>query len=216
MAGEQEPRGPRRTQRRAGAGGVPAAEQLLPTADVMFKLWPGRLFRAEHGLVLLLGQAVQRPDVLRGKGLLWGQRPRNAVREHANHRIRDFLRHVQLVQADDHGQPLLMGQFLQDGQQLDLALDVQKGGGLVQQQHFRLLADGAGQQNTLTGCAPKNVQCRQHSKVQRQNAAELPKIRSPQTRRHPARSGQRCPKGSGEFRRLHGKKSTYTHRTAPP
>ena len=75
MAGEQEPRGPRCTQRRAGAGGVSAAEQFLPTADVMFKLWPGRLFRAEHGLVLLFGQAVQRPDVLRGKGLLWGQHP---------------------------------------------------------------------------------------------------------------------------------------------
>ena len=43
-----------------------------------------------------------------------------------------------------------MGQLLQDGQQLDLALDVQKGGGLVQQQHFGLLADGTGQQNTLT------------------------------------------------------------------
>ena len=149
MAGEQEPRGPRRTQRRAGAGGVPAAEQLLPTANVMFKLWPGRLFRAEHGLVLLLGQAVQRPDVLRGKGLLWGQHPRNAVRKHADHRVRDLLRHVQLVQADDHGQPLLMGQFLQDGQQLDLALDIQKRGRLVQQQNSGLLADGTGQQNAL-------------------------------------------------------------------
>ena len=127
----------------------PAAEQLLPTADVMFKLWPGRLFRAEHGLVLLLGQAVQRPDVLRGKGLLWGQHPRNAVREHADHRIRDLLRHVQLVQADDHGQPLLMGQFLQDGQKLDLSLDIQKRGRLVQQQNSGLLADGTGQQNAL-------------------------------------------------------------------
>ena len=116
MAGEQEPRGPRRTQRRAGAGGVPAAEQLLPTADVMFKLWPGRLFRAEHGLVLLLGQAVQRPDVLRGKGLLWGQHPRNAVREHADHRIRDLLRHVQLVQGHDDRKLLLMCQLLQNGQ----------------------------------------------------------------------------------------------------
>ena len=42
-----------------------------------------------------------------------------------------------------------MGQLLQDGQQLDLALDIQKRGRLVQQQNSGLLADGAGQQNAL-------------------------------------------------------------------
>ena len=53
------------------------------------------------------------------------------------------------MQTDDDGKVLLVGQLLQDGQQLDLALDVQKRGGLVQQEDLRLLADGAGQQDAL-------------------------------------------------------------------
>ena len=89
-------------------------------------------------------------DVLRLKRLFRGQHAGNMVREHAHHCVRDLLCHVQLMQAYDDRKALFMGQLLQDGQQLDLALDVQKGGGLVQQQHFRLLADGTGQQNTLT------------------------------------------------------------------
>ena len=43
MAGEQQSCRARRTQGRTGAGGVTAAQQLLPAADVMLKLRPSRV-----------------------------------------------------------------------------------------------------------------------------------------------------------------------------
>ena len=79
----------------------------------------------------------------------WGVRTPETLRGDADHGVRDLLRHVQLVQADEDGKVLRVGQRLQDAQQLDLALDVQKRRRLVQQDDFRLLADGAGQQDAL-------------------------------------------------------------------
>ena len=43
------------------------------------------------------------------------------MRRNADHRVRDLLRHVQLVQGDNDRKLLLMRQLLQDGQQLYLA-----------------------------------------------------------------------------------------------
>ena len=53
------------------------------------------------------------------------------------------------MQADQHRQLLFVRQLLQDGQQLDLAFHVQKRRWLVQQDHFRLLADRPRQQDPL-------------------------------------------------------------------
>ena len=150
MAGEQQPGRARCPQRRTGAGGIAAAQQLLSAADVVLERGLLRFCLPEQGRVLRFAQRVEGTDVVRGKGGIRGQHAGNMVREHAHHCVRDLLCHVQLMQAHDDRKALFMGQLLQDGQQLDLALDVQKGGGLVQQQHFRLLADGTGQQNTLT------------------------------------------------------------------
>ena len=109
-----------------------------------------RRFRgAEQRFVLLPAQAVEGLDVLRRKSLLGRQNAGDALGGDADHGVRDLLRHVQLVQADEDGKVLRVGQRLQDAQQLDLALDVQKRRRLVQQDDFRLLADGAGQQDAL-------------------------------------------------------------------
>ena len=53
------------------------------------------------------------------------------------------------MQGHDDCKLLLMRQFLQNGQQFDLALYVQKGCRLVQQKHLRLLTDCPRQQNAL-------------------------------------------------------------------
>ena len=68
-AGQQQPCRPRRTQRRAGAGGVAAPQQLLPAADVMFKFWLGIVFSVQ-GRILLRCQIKQAADVILGKGSL--------------------------------------------------------------------------------------------------------------------------------------------------
>ena len=107
----------------------------------MLKLRLFRLWRVKNSAVLFLGQAVERSDIFPGKGLCRGHGRRDAVRRNADHHVRDLLRHVQLVQGHDDRKLLLMRQFLQNGQQFDLALDIQKRGGFVQQKHLRLLTD---------------------------------------------------------------------------
>ena len=74
-----------------------------------------RLFRlrwVKNSAVLFLGQAVERLDIFPGKGLRRGHGGRNAMRRNADHRVRDLLRHVQLVQGDNDRKLLLMRQFL--------------------------------------------------------------------------------------------------------
>ena len=53
------------------------------------------------------------------------------------------------MQAYHHGKAAFVRQHLQDGQQLDLALDVKERRRLVQKDHFRLLAQRARQQDAL-------------------------------------------------------------------
>ena len=80
IPGQQQPGCPRRPQRRAGAGGVAAAQQLLPAADVVLKLGFRRLWGAEQGFVLLPAQVVKGLDVLRRKGFFGRQHAGNALR----------------------------------------------------------------------------------------------------------------------------------------
>ena len=115
-AGQQQTSGPGSGQRRTGAGGVPAAQQLLPAAHIVLKLGFYRLLRVKNSAVLYFRQAVERFDIFPGKGLCRGHGRRNAVRRNADHRVRDLLRHVQLVQGHDDRKLLLMRQFLQNGQ----------------------------------------------------------------------------------------------------
>ena len=120
-AGQQQTSSSGSSQRRTGAGGVAAAQQLLPAAHIVLKLRLFRLWRVKNSAVLFLGQAVEYFDIFPGKGLLRGHGRRNAMRRNADHRVRDLLRHVQLVQGDNDRKLLLMRQLLQDGQQLYLA-----------------------------------------------------------------------------------------------
>ena len=53
------------------------------------------------------------------------------------------------MQAYHHGKAAFVRQHLQDGQQLDLALDVKERRRLVQKDHFRLLAQRTRQKNAL-------------------------------------------------------------------
>ena len=53
------------------------------------------------------------------------------------------------MQRHDDRDALLLGHAPQDGEQLQLVADVQKGGGLVQDDDLRLLTDGPGQQDAL-------------------------------------------------------------------
>ena len=103
-------------QRRTGAGGVPATQQLLPAAHIVLKLGLFRLWWTKNSAVLYFRQAVERFDIFPGKGLCRGHGRRNAVRRNADHRVRDLLRHVQLVQGHDDRKLLLMRQLLQNGQ----------------------------------------------------------------------------------------------------
>ena len=119
--GQQQTSGPGSGQRRTGAGGVAAAQQLLPAAHIVLKLRLFRLWWAKNSAVLFLGQAVERFDIFPGKGLCRWHGGRDAMRRNTYHRVRDFLRHVQLVQGHDDRKLLLMRQFLQNGQQLYLA-----------------------------------------------------------------------------------------------
>ena len=111
-AGQQQPGSPGSGQRRTGAGGVPATQQLLPAAHIVLKLGLFRLWWAKNSAVLFLGQAVECFDIFPGKGLLRGHGGRDAMRRNADHRVRDLLRHVQLVQGDNDRKLLLMRQFL--------------------------------------------------------------------------------------------------------
>ena len=86
-AGEQQTGRACRAQRRTGAGGVAAAQKLLPTADVVLKFGLVRLGGPEQGGVLLLAQTVERPDILRGKGLVRRQNAGHMVRKDADHRV---------------------------------------------------------------------------------------------------------------------------------
>ena len=125
-AGQQQPGSPGCCQCRTGAGGVAAAQQLLPAAHIVLELRLFRLRRVKNSAVLCFRQAVERLDIFPGKGLRRGHGGRNAVRRNTDHRVRNLLRHVQLVQGHDDRKLLLVRQFLQNGQQLDLALDIQK------------------------------------------------------------------------------------------
>ena len=87
----------------------------------MLKLRLFRLWQVKNGAVLFFRQAVECFDIFPGKGLLRGHGGRDAMRRNADHRVRDLLRHVQLVQGDNDRKLLLMRQLLQDGQQLYLA-----------------------------------------------------------------------------------------------
>lgn len=53
------------------------------------------------------------------------------------------------MEGDDDGHPAFPHQLLQNVQKLQLSAQVQEGGGLVQDQDFRLLTDGPGQQHPL-------------------------------------------------------------------
>ena len=107
-AGQQQTSGPGSGQRRTGAGGVAAAQQLLPAAHIVLKLRLFRLWWAKNSAVLFLGQAVERFDIFPGKGLCRWQGGRDAMRRNTYHRVRDLLRHVQLVQGHDDRKLLLM------------------------------------------------------------------------------------------------------------
>ena len=108
-----------------------------------------RLRRAEQSRVLLFGQAIQGADVLRLKRLFRGQHAGNTAGRNAHYRVRYFFGQFQLVQAQDHRQLLGVCKRSEDGEQFNFALDIQKRGRFVQQDHFRLLAQGPGQQDTL-------------------------------------------------------------------
>ena len=71
VAGQQQPRRARRPQRRTGAGGVAAAQQTLPAADVVLKLGL-RLCAApsKQHRVLVGAQSKQRTDIVLCKGVL--------------------------------------------------------------------------------------------------------------------------------------------------
>ena len=79
-AGQQQPGSPGCCQCRTGAGGVAAAQQLLPAAHIVLKLRLFRLWRVKNSAVLFFRQAVERLDIFPGKGLRRGHGGRNAVR----------------------------------------------------------------------------------------------------------------------------------------
>ena len=68
---------------------------------------------------------------------------------HADDPVGDLLGQVDFVKRHDDGDALLLGHAPENAQQLQLVADVQKGGGFVQYDDLRLLADGPSQQHPL-------------------------------------------------------------------
>ena len=134
-AGEQQPCRARRAQRRTGTGGIAAAQELLAAADVVLKeraLFLRHFFFAVEECVLLIGQSINFADVFPGKGLFRRHDVRDARRRDADDLVGNFLRQLQLVEAQDDGHLLVAGEAFQDGQQFSLALDVEERRRLVQ------------------------------------------------------------------------------------
>ena len=92
---------------------------------------------------------VEPGNIVAGENLLGGAYAVDSVAADADHRIRDPVRQVQLVQGHEHRQIFLPHHGFQDCQQLQLIADVQVAGRLVQDDDFRLLAQGTGKQNSL-------------------------------------------------------------------
>ena len=88
-------------------------------------------------------------DIVRRKNFLRRAYTLNLPVVDADYNVGNFLRQLQLVEGQEHRQITLLGHLPQDGQQLQLVADVQEGGGLVQHNHLRLLAQGPGQQHPL-------------------------------------------------------------------
>ena len=134
-AGEQQPCRARRAQRRTGAGGIAAAQELLAAADVVLKeraLFLRRFCLTVEECVLLIGQPINFADVFPGKRLFRRHDVRDARCRDADDLIGNFLRQLQLVEAQDDSHLLVPGEALQDSQKLGLALDVKKRRRLVQ------------------------------------------------------------------------------------
>ena len=94
-ASEEETGCARRPQRRAGAGGVAAAQELLTAADIVLKAGLprlGGLFRfTVQKSVLLVAQIINFTDVFPGKRLSGRHNVRDARRRDADDLIRDLL-----------------------------------------------------------------------------------------------------------------------------
>jgi len=67
-----------------------------------------------------------------------------------DHPVRVLRRYVELVAHHYHGQPAAFGELLQKACDLHLVLDVQIGGGFVQEEHLRLLHQTSGYHDLLT------------------------------------------------------------------
>ena len=67
----------------------------------------------------------------------------------ADEPIGQLLRQINLMQRENDRHLLFAHQLLEHGQQFQLVANVEEGGGLIEHNDLRLLADGAGQQHTL-------------------------------------------------------------------
>ena len=161
-SGQQEPGGSCRAQCRTGAGGITAAEQFLPAADIVLEfgswLFGGlclrgrRLHRGVRAIekrVFLRCQVVDAADIFFGERFFGRQHTGNSLGRDADHFVRNFAGEIQLMQTEQNGHVLLPGQLFQDAQQFHFALDIQKRRRLIQQNDLWLLADGPGQQHPL-------------------------------------------------------------------
>ena len=67
----------------------------------------------------------------------------------ADEPVGQLLRQINLVQRENDRHLLFAHQLLEHGQQFQLVANVEEGGGFIEHNDLRLLADGAGQQHTL-------------------------------------------------------------------
>ena len=91
-----------------------------------------RISDGQRECVLLIGQSINFADVFPGKGFFRCHDVRDARRRDADDLVGNFLRQLQLVEAEDDGHLFVPGEAFQDGQQFGLALDVKERRRLVQ------------------------------------------------------------------------------------
>ncbi len=100
---------PRSPQRGAGAGGVAAAQQFLPAADVMFKPGLGLRFAKQVPVQVHCSWPKRRSPwsggtvFFRANASFGRKHTGNALRRNADDRVGQLLRQLQLVQGHDDG-----------------------------------------------------------------------------------------------------------------
>ena len=108
-----------------------------------------KLYGSEFRKVASAGHSVERADVGFRQDLIRPSCPVDLPVRYTEDKVGKLLREVDLVQGHEDGDVFCADKIFEDGQEFQLMADIEKGGGLVQDQDFRVLTDRPGEQDPL-------------------------------------------------------------------